>query len=288
MEKPSSLTEAIFGIPSDINVYPEITHGFLERGEYGIDAFRIYIRELSYSDEKFEEILLRIYREVKRRCMEDPRYEELLAAVCSGIGTFYLDMGYEGAERLLLEAFNLRSKLYGTERAFLLANTMSKLGIFYIQNGKPEKAEVMFEDAHTIMKDLYEQSEEFELDYVLMTINLGTFYFEVGRAEEGLKFQLEALKHRDVLPCGGAIPYFNIALCYQDLRDYERAVEYYVKASAVAIDRGFVDVKEALSRALEITSLNFVCSKIKELFERGEICDREFEMLMGILRCWYV
>lgn len=64
MGRPSSLTEALFGIPSDIEVYPEITRGFLERGEYGIDAFRIYVRELGYSDAKVEEVLLEIYREV--------------------------------------------------------------------------------------------------------------------------------------------------------------------------------------------------------------------------------
>ncbi len=284
MEKPSSLTEALFGIPSDIEVYPEITRGFLEKGEYGIDAFRIYVRELGYSDAKVEEVLLGIYREVKRRCAKDPKYEELLATVCSEIGAFYLDLGYEGAEKFLLEAFNLRSKLYGSERAFLLANTMNRLGIFYMQNGKPEKAEVMFEDAYTIMKELYEQSKAFELDYVLANINLGTFYYEVGRADEGLKYQFEALKHKDILPCGGAILYFNIALCYQDLGDYEKAVEYYVKASAIALDRGYVDVKEALSRALEVANLEQVYSKIEELFNRGKISGSEFERLIEILR----
>jgi len=278
------LTEALFGIPSDIEVYPEITRGFLERGEYGIDAFRIYVRELGYSDAKVEEVLLEIYKEVKRKCAEDPRYEELLAAVCSEIGAFYLDLRYEEAERFLLEAFNLRSKLYGSERAFLLANTINRLGIFYIQNGKPEKAEVMFEDAYTIMKELYEQSEEFELDYALMSINLGTFYYEVGRAEEGLKYQFEVLKHRDILPCGGAIPYFNIALCYQDLGDYEKAIEYYIRASAIALDRGYVDVKEALSRALKIANSDYVYSKVEELFKRGEVSEEKFERLMEILR----
>jgi len=152
MEKPSSLTKALFGIPSDIEVYPEITRGFVERGEYGIDAFRVYVRELGYSDAKVEKVLLGIYREVKRKYAEDLRCEELLAVICSEIGTFYFDLGYKEAEKFLLEAFNLRSKLYGSERAFLLANTMNRLGIFYIQNGKPEKAEVMFEDAYTITK----------------------------------------------------------------------------------------------------------------------------------------
>ncbi len=284
MAKPSSLTEALFGIPSDIEVHPELTCGFLERGEYGIDAFRRYVRELGYSDAKVEEVLLEIYREVKRRCAEDPRYEELLAAVCSEIGAFYLDLGYDGAEKFLLEAFNLRSKLYGSDRAFLLANTMNKLGIFYIQNGKPEKAEIMFEDAYMIVKELYERSKEFELDYVLATINLGSFYYEVGRADEGLKYQFEALKHRDVLPCGGAVPYFNIALCYQDLGDYEKAVEYYVRASAIALGKGFVDVREALSRALTISSPGKVYSRIKGLFDKGEVGKGEFERLIEILR----
>ena len=282
MEKPSSLTEALFGIPSDIEVYPEITRGFLERGEYGVDAFRRYVRGLGYSDAKVEEVLLEIYREVKRRA-KNPKYEELLAAVCSEIGAFYLDLKYDGAEKFLLEAFNLRTKLYGTERAFLLANTMGKLGIYYMQNRKPEKAEVMFEDAYTIMKELYERDESFELDYVLATINLGTFYFEIGKAEEGLKFQFEALKHRDVLPCGGAVPYFNIALCYQDLGDYDKAVEYFVKASALALDRGFVDVKEALSRALEISSYDFVRFKMEDLLKRGEIAQDQFNRLLEIL-----
>ena len=100
MKKPSCLTEALFGIPSDVEVYPEITRGFLERGEYGIDAFRVYMGELGYSDAKVEEILLEIYKEVKRKCVEDSKYEELLATVCSEIGAFYLDLGCEGAEKI--------------------------------------------------------------------------------------------------------------------------------------------------------------------------------------------
>ena len=242
------------------------------------------MRELGYSDAKVEEVLLEIYKEVKRRYAEDPKYEELLATVCSEIGAFYLDIGYDRAEKFLLEAFNLRSKLYGSKRAILLANTMNRLGIFYMQNGKPEKAEIMFEDAYTIMKELYEQSKEFELDYSLANINLGTFYYEVGRADEGLKYQFEALKHRDILPCGGAVPYFNIALCYQDLGNYEKAVEYYIRASAIALDKGFVNVEEALSRALKIASPDRVYSKIEELLNRGEIGRSEFERLIEILR----
>jgi len=73
MAKALNLTELLFGVPSDI-VYPEITRGFLERGEYGIDAFRRYMREIGYPDAKVEEVLLEVYREVKRR-YADPNYE---------------------------------------------------------------------------------------------------------------------------------------------------------------------------------------------------------------------
>ena len=105
-----------------------------------------------------------------------------------------------------------------------------------------------------------------------------------GKADEGLKYQFKALKHKDVLPCGGAIPYFNIALCYQDLGDYDKAVEFYVRASAIALDKGFVDVEEALSRALNIANPEQVYSKVEELHNRGEIGRNEFERLIEILR----
>jgi tetratricopeptide (TPR) repeat protein len=282
MAKASNLTELLFGVPSNIEVYPEITRGFLGRGEYGIDAFRRYVRELGYSDAKVEEILLEIYREAKRRCA-DTSYEDLLAAICSEIGAFYLDLGYEGAEKFLLEAFNLRNRLYSSEKAFLLVNTMNKLGIFYVQNGKVEKAEIMFEDAYTIMKELYERSKEFEFDCALAAINLGTFYFETYRPDEGLKYLFEALEHKHALPCGGAVPYFNIALCYQDLEEYDKAVEFYIKASAIALDKGFVDVKESLGRALKIASPEQVHSKVEELLSRGEIDRRKFVELTSIL-----
>lgn len=256
MGKASSLTEALFGIPSDINVYPEITSGFLEKGEYGIDAFRRYVREIGFSDAKVEEVLLEIYKEVKRKYAEDPKYEELLAAVCSEIGAFYLDLEYEGAEKFLLEAFNLRNKLYGSERAFLLANTMNKLGILYTQKGEYEKAEVMFEDACTILKELYEQNEEFEADYAMALVNLGTLYYETFRPEEALKYFEEALNHIDVLPCKGAVVYFNMALAYEDLEEYDEALACLsMSLAAENIHRlGLVDVNgiyEAVDRIRE-------------------------------------
>ena len=99
-----------------------------------------------------------------------------------------------------------------------------------------------------------------------------------------MKYLFEALKHKHALPCGGAIPYFNIALCYQDLGEYDKAVEFYIKASSIALDKGFVDVRELLGRALKIASPEHVYSKIEELLNRGEIGRMEFVELTSILR----
>ncbi|RLI75423.1 hypothetical protein DRP04_13480, partial [Archaeoglobales archaeon] len=142
----------------------------------------------------------------------------------------------------------------------------------------------MFEDAYTILKELYEEYGVDEEDYAIAALNLGTFYYETYRADVGLKYLFEALKHKHVLPCGGAVPYFNVALCYQDLGEYDKAVEFYVKASAIALDKGYVDIEESLGRALKIASPEQVYSKIEELLSRGEIDRDGFEKLTSILR----
>jgi len=46
----------------------------------------------------------------------------------------------------------------------------------------------------------------------------------------------------------------------------------------------FVDVKEAMSRALQVASLDYVRSKVEEMLKRGEISREKFEKLMEFLR----
>ena len=88
------------------------------------------------------------------------------------------------------------------------------------------------------------------------------------------------------MPCGGAVLHFNIALCHQDLGEYDKAIEFYVKASAIALDKGFVDVKDSLSRVLKIASPKLVYSKIEELLNREEIGRMEFvEFLERLDEC---
>jgi len=239
------------------------------------NSFIRYLKEKGYSDSKVEEILLELYRKIKRKAT-NPEYEELLAVACSAMGAFYLDLNHERAERFLVEAFNIWSRLQGVDMALPLAGTMNRLGIFYAKNQKFEKAEVMFFDAYTIMKELYKKTGEFELDYALYANNLGIFYFESGMPEEGLKYLFEALKHRDVLPCRGAIPMFNIAMCYEDLGKYREAAEYYIKAAST--DPEFV-AQEALKKAVEITNPDYVRERLKEMLNKGEISKNVFKVL---------
>ncbi|HIP58541.1 MAG TPA: hypothetical protein EYH00_04485 [Archaeoglobus profundus] len=48
------------------------------------------------------------------------------------------------------------------------------------------------------------------------------------------------MKHKHVFPCGGAVLHYNMALCYQDLGEYDKAI----KSLAIALNKGFIDVKE--------------------------------------------
>lgn len=255
MVRATSLTEALFRIPSDIEVQSEITNGFLATGLSGLNEFRKYLHDLGYTDGKLEEILIEIYREVKRRCLVDSLYEELLAVVCSEIGGFYLDINHDRAEKFLLEAFNLRSRLYGSKRAYKLARTMNRLGIFYAREERFEKAELMFKDTYTILKELYEKYVANEEDYAIAALNLGTLYYETYRAEIALKYLLKALKHRNVLPCNGAVAYYNLALAYEDLENFDKAAECYFKAACIEfLDRyGFVNVEELLQKACNLS-----------------------------------
>lgn len=218
-----------------------------------------YIKDLGYTLAKVKEILLEIYKEVKKRIAENSEYE-LLAAVCSEIGSFYLNLKSEKAERFLLEAFNLRTKLYGSKRAFLLSNTMNRLGIYYIENGKTTKAEIVLEDAYMIIKDLYKRDSRCERDFEIMASHLGTSHHETLKPKAALEDLSEALKHKYVLPCKDAIAYYNLALTYEDFGEIEGALKYYHET-----------LKLQEQNKLEIIDSREVINQIKTL--RGEFGD---------------
>lgn len=276
-----TLTEALFGITSPVEVQPEKTRGFVESEFAGVDGFRYYMLKNGHSETLVEEILLEIHRRIKKLCIVNPDYEELLAVASSEIGAYYLDLGSDRAEEFLIQAFNLRSKLHSSENAFKLARTMNRLGIFYVQREKFENAEVMFEDAYTIFKEIYELTGEHGEDYAIAASNLGTFYYETYRAEEGLKYLFEALEIGG-LPGYGAVTHYNIALCYEDLGDCERAAEHFIKAVSLDLKEKFLSIRDVVERAQSGCGDAFFM-KLREMLEKGEIGEEVFERIEEVV-----
>ncbi|MEM0330936.1 MAG: hypothetical protein QXU31_02305 [Archaeoglobaceae archaeon] len=147
------LTSVLFGISSNIRVYPEITESLIGSGKSGLKGLRKHVRELGYSEDKFEEIIQALYSEI-RKLARDPNYNELLAIASLEIGLYYLDFDIRKAEEFLLEAYELRKNFYGTPNILKLLSALIQICSVYIRVKKPEKAIVMFEKIHTIIKEL--------------------------------------------------------------------------------------------------------------------------------------
>lgn len=148
------LTSILFGIPSEVRVYPEITDSMIGSGKSGIKGLRKHVRELGYSEDKFEEILWAIYSEI-RKLAKEPKYLELYATACLEIGTFYLESDYRKAEEFLFEAYELRSNLNGDKKKRVL-DAMIQLSILYNRLRKAEKARIVYYKANSIAKELGE------------------------------------------------------------------------------------------------------------------------------------
>lgn len=147
------LTSVLFGISSNIRVYPEITDSLIGSGKSGIKGLRKHVRELGYSEDKFEEIIQALYSEI-RKIARDPKYSELLAVASLEIGFYYLDFDIKKAEEFLIEAYELRKNLYGTTKAFRLLNALIQICGIYNRVKKTEKAITIFEKVQTMIKEL--------------------------------------------------------------------------------------------------------------------------------------
>ncbi|MCS7144050.1 MAG: tetratricopeptide repeat protein [Archaeoglobaceae archaeon] len=154
------LTSVLFGISSEIRVYPEITESIIGTGKSGIKGLRKHVRELGYSEDKFEEILQAIYSEI-RKLTRNPKYLELYATASLEIGVFYLDSDYRKAEEFLLEAYEVRSSLNADKKRTLLA-TLINLSSLYNRLKKTEKALAIYEKANSIAKELGDSQIGFE------------------------------------------------------------------------------------------------------------------------------
>lgn len=147
------LTSVLFGIPSNIEVYPEITKSLIGSGKSGIKGLKKHVRELGFSDDKFEEILQAIYSEISKRS-SDSRYLQLLAIASLEIGAFYIEYDYRKAEEFLVEAYELRSQISDVEKLKRLLDYFVRLSTFYCKVKKIEKAKNLYEKANNVLKEL--------------------------------------------------------------------------------------------------------------------------------------
>ncbi|MDI9642141.1 MAG: tetratricopeptide repeat protein [Archaeoglobales archaeon] len=150
------LTSTLFGIPSGIKVYPEITESMIGSGKSGIKGLRKHVRELGYSEDKFEEILNAVYLEIEKLA-RDPKYSELLATASLELGAYYLELDLKRAEDHLIGAYELRSSL-NEQKMIKILDLLVKLCMVYTRTKKTEKAKIVFEKALGIMKELNESS----------------------------------------------------------------------------------------------------------------------------------
>lgn len=147
------LTSVLFGISSNIRVYPEITDSLIGSGKSGIKGLRKHVRELGYSEDKFEEIIQALHSEI-RKLARDPKYDGLLATASLEIGFYYLDFDIKKAEEFLFEAYELRKNLYETTKAVKLLNALIQICSIYTRVKKTEKAVLIFEKVHTMIREL--------------------------------------------------------------------------------------------------------------------------------------
>lgn len=186
------LTSVLFGIPSDIVVYPEITNSLIGSGKFGIEGLRKHVRELRYSEENFEEIILSIYSEIRKRA-DKKEYIRLLATACVEIGSFYLDREYEKAEKFLLDAYELGSALYEIPETKKLVEVTIELGSRYLKIKKFEKAEIFFEKSFVLLKELLEKALVSEQEFANVVLNLADLWLKAGNTEKALELHIYAL-----------------------------------------------------------------------------------------------
>ncbi|MEM1593706.1 MAG: hypothetical protein QXN27_03820 [Archaeoglobaceae archaeon] len=147
------LTSVLFGISSEIRVYPEITGSMIGSGKFGVVGLRKHIRELGYSDDKFEEVLQAIYVEIEKLA-RSPKYLELFAVASLEIGNFYLEQDCGKAEEYLSKAYELRSNIHDVQKLKKLLEGFLRLSSFYCRVKKMEKAKIMYERANNLVKEL--------------------------------------------------------------------------------------------------------------------------------------
>jgi len=133
---------------------------------------------------------------------------------------FYLVKNYAKAELIFL---NLKDAGYENPNLFLyLAN-------IYISNGAEEKALIFFKRA------LEKKQQDPKIYF-----NLGTIFFKRNEYEISISYYLQGINYDPK----NAYAYSNLARCYEELLDYQNAVDCYKKA--FFLNKNLLQIREKL------------------------------------------
>lgn len=222
-----NISELIFGVESNIDVFSKITTSLVGSGRHGLEGLRDHLEKLGFPDTKFEEILLAFYREAKGLSVKDEKSKRLLAIVCLELGSFYINKFDKKSEKFLNEAFELREEI-NSERVKSLAENFIKLADILEKKEKHLRAEKAIEKSFILAKDLFESLKLSDADYATMLIDMGKHYVKKD-PKRAVAFFESALKFENAIPDKLLELYENIAQCYRAMKNHEKAHEYELR-----------------------------------------------------------
>ncbi len=143
----------------------------------------------------------------------------------------YVTPIHDGFKRLIYVGEVLRG-VFRSEREDL-AQISGTLANLYSDLKRFDEAEAAYKEALVICKELAEMKPDAYLPGLLQTqANIGMFYNDTDRTEEGMKYLLMCLERRDLLPDFGAVCFIALGAAYEKLQNSEDAALNYIFASA--------------------------------------------------------
>ncbi|MFN3384234.1 MAG: tetratricopeptide repeat protein [Archaeoglobaceae archaeon] len=227
-----NVSELLFGVKSEIEVFPKITKSLIGSGKHGLDGLRDHLKSLGFSEEKFEEILLAFYWKAKGLSMLEKDSKKILALICLELGDLYVKREDKKAEKFLNEAFELREE-FDENSAKSLAENFKKLAGVLERRGNEAKAEKVLEKSFIIAKELFENLRINDADYANTLIEIGEYYAK-KKPEKAVSFFESALKFENAIPDRVLEVYDNLIQCYRETENYEKAQEYELRRKILA------------------------------------------------------
>lgn len=267
-----NVSQLIFGVESELVVFPKILKSVLGSGKYGLNGLRNHLMELGYSESKFEEILLAFYMEAKSLSLLGENTRKLLSVVCFELANLYLAREDIKAKRFLNEAFELREEL-DEERLRILAENLKKLAYILEKNG--EGAEKIVEKRLLLIEKMFENLQIDDKDYAISLLEIGKYY-ESKNPQKAIDLLKRSLKFEKIIPDRIQEIYESIIRCYRQIGNYEKSLENEVELVLKLLRLGKKPVFDKL-RTLEILRHS------EKMFLEGKISTSDYEKVKNAL-----